>query len=155
MSDELGVTEGLVRIRIPVERSTGGPDHDTVWAEPLGSGRYRVESCPFLAYGLSRNDVIGAAAERGEEPVLEDIVEKSGNRTLRIALDPSTPVERSDIQALLGRLVDFGCTWEAARPSLVALDLPPEVDVARVVAHLEATKRDGVLLWEWADPRPC
>ena len=52
MSDELGLSEGLVRIRILVERSAGGLEHDTVWAEPLGSGRYRVESCPFLAYGL-------------------------------------------------------------------------------------------------------
>jgi hypothetical protein len=29
------------------------------------------------------------------------------------------------------------------------------VDVAAAVALLHALADDGVLLWEWADPRPC
>ncbi len=156
MADELELTEGFVRIRVPLERAgADGPDHDAIWAEALGSDRYRVESCPFLAYGISRDDVVSAAARRGDEPELDGVVEKGGHRTLRVAVDPGVGLESEPIQALLGRLVDFGCTWEAARPTLVALDLPPDVEVARVVAHLEATKRDGALLWEWADPRPC
>jgi hypothetical protein len=156
MPDELELAEGLVRIRVPIDSGgEEGAEQDALWAEPLGSERYRVESCPFLAYGISRDDVVRAAGAGGGDPVLEHVVEKGGHRTLRIALDDEVSLDQPDVAALLGRLVDFGCTWEAARPKLVALDLPPAVEVARVVAHLEAMRRDGTLLWEWADPRPC
>jgi hypothetical protein len=156
MADDLALAEGLVRIRVPLEGAGGTPQEDAIWAEPLGSDRYRIESCPFLAYGISRDDVVRAAVPgQGGEPVLEHVVEKGGHRTLRVALDPDVSLEEGDVAALLARLVDFGCTWESARPKLVALDLPPEVEVARVVAHLEAARRDGALLWEWVDPRPC
>ena len=90
MSTELETAEGPIRIRVPLEPSPGaaGPTDDYVWAEPLGSDRFRIESCAFFAYGISRNDVIHAASAKPDEaPQLEDVMEKCGHRTLRIALD--------------------------------------------------------------------
>jgi hypothetical protein len=157
MSTELGLVEGLVRIRVPLERAAGdaGPADDWLWAEPLGSGRFRVESCPFFAYGISREDVVRAAEETGQEaPLLEDVIEKGGHRTLRFALDPAVEIASAPIQALLERLLELGCTHEMLRPKIVAIDLPPSVDLAAVAEHLQALSREGALLWEWADPRP-
>jgi hypothetical protein len=157
MSTELEVAEGLVRIRVPLDRPQGeaGPSDDWLWAEPLGSGRYRVESCPFFAYGISRNDVVRAAEASGEEaPRLEDVVDKSGHHTLRVALDPGVELASPEVQALLEGLLELGCTHELLRPKIVAIDLPPEVDVAAVAERIEALARGGALLWEWADPRP-
>jgi hypothetical protein len=157
MATEQETSEALVRIRVPLEPSPGapGPAEDWLWAEPLGSSRFRVESCPFFAYGVSRDDVVRAEAAAGEEaPRLEDVIEKSGHRTLRLALDPAVELADSGIQGLLERLLELGCTHEALRPKLVAIDLPPEVDVAIVVELLQALVDDRVLLWEWADPRP-
>ncbi len=158
MAEDLELPEGLVRIHIPLDRVPGeaGPEHDWLWAEPLGSDRYRVESCTFFAYGISRDDVV-RAPPRPEDgaPVLEHVMEKGGHRTLRVALDPGIELDGAPVRALLDRIVEAGCTHEALRPKLVAVDLPSEVDVARVVALLEAGVRDGLLLWEWADPRPC
>ncbi len=157
MSTELESPEALVRIRVPLDAGAGaGPADDWVWAEPLGSGRFRVESCPFFAYGVSRDDVIVAVPPPGDEsPRLEDVVEKSGHRTLRAALDPSVDVAHPRIQDLLGRLLELGCTHETLRPKLVAVDVPPAVDVGACVALLQKIGDEGVLLWEWADPRPC
>src|SRR5512133_2944654 len=107
MATEVETTEGLVRIRVPLDPPAGstGPSDDWLWAEPLGSARYRIESCPFFAYGISRDDVVWASDGAGEEaPRLEDVIEKSGRRTLRIALDPSVEVQDAAIQALLERL---------------------------------------------------
>ena len=42
----------------------------------------------------------------------------------------------------------------AARLDRSRLDVPPEVDVAGVVGRLQTQLRDGLLVWEWADPRP-
>lgn len=157
MPTEQETSEALVRIRVPLESSEGGggPSDDWLWAEPLGSGRFRVESCAFFAYGVSRDDVVRAVAAAGEDaPLLEDVVEKGGHRTLRLALDPAVEIADGTIQALLERVLELGCTHEALRPKLVAIDVPPEVDVAAVAELLQALVAERALLWEWADPRP-
>jgi hypothetical protein len=156
MATEQQSSEALVRIRVPLEQSPGGsPEDDWLWAEPLGSGRFRVESSPFFAYGISRDDVVHATPSAGEEePRLEDVIEKGGHRTLRIALDPGTELTGGAVQGLLERLLELGCTHETLRPKLVVLDVPAEVDVGVVVQLLQALADDGTMLWEWADPRP-
>jgi hypothetical protein len=157
MTAEMETTEGLVRIRVPLDPAPGaaGPADDWLWAESLGSGRYRVESCPFFAYGISREDVVRAIDGVGKEaPQLDEVVEKGGHRTLRVALDPRVELSEPAVQSLLEQLLELGCTHEALRPKLVAIDLPPEVDVANVAERLQALADGGTILWEWADPRP-
>ena len=157
MSTEQEAIEGLVRIRVPLERSPDepGPEDDWLWAESLGGDRFRIESCPFFAYGISRDDVVRAAEGTSEEaPHLDDVVEKSGHRTLRFALSPDLELGSPAVQGLLERLLELGCTHEALRPKIVAIDLPSEVDVGVVAELLQVLSRDGALLWEWADPRP-
>ncbi len=156
MAEDLETGEGLVRIRIRLE-STGepGPTEDSVWAEPLGSERYRVESCPFFAYGISRDDVVRASGGPGEAgPILDDVLEKGGHRTLRLTLGPSTELRSAPVQRVLEKLIDLGCTHELLRPRLVAIDLPPEVDLEVAAELLQEAARAGALSWEWADPRP-
>ena len=155
MSEEGASEREYVRIVVPLEREPGdaGPEDEWIWAEPLGAGRFRVESPPFFAYGLSHGDVV-----RAEGPVdlprVVDVERKSGHRTLRVALDPAFDVEREEVRALTGALERMGCAIESLPPHLLALDVPPELDVADVVGRLQAPFRDGVLIWEWADPRP-
>ncbi len=157
MGTELESAEGLVRIRVPLDPPPGaaGPSDDWLWAEPLGSGRFRIESCPFFAHGISRDDVVRAAeSARGEAPRLEHVVEKGGHRTLRVALDAGLELSDPVVQGLLERLLEMGCTHETLRPKLVALDVPPPVEVAAVVELLQALADDGTVVWEWADPTP-
>jgi hypothetical protein len=157
MATEQETTEGLVRIRVPLDPVPGatGPADDWLWAEPLGSGRFRIESCPFFAYGISRDDVVSASEAAGEEaPRLDDVVEKGGHRTLRVAVDPQVDIADGAVQGLLERLLELGCTHETLRPKLVALDVPQQVDVTIVAELLQALADDRTILWEWADPRP-
>jgi hypothetical protein len=152
---DVDASEGLVRIRIRLEHAPGepGPEEDVVWAEPLGSDRFRIESCPFFAYGLSRDDVVRAAGEGG--PELDDVLEKGGHRTLRFALAPGVELGTPPVQGVLERLGEAGCTHELLRPRFVSIDVPPEVDEGRVAAVLQEAAHQGTLAWEWADPRPC
>lgn len=156
MAEDLDTGEGLIRIRIRLEAAgEPGPAEDSVWAESLGSERYRVESCPFFAYGISRDDVVRAAdAPGGGGPVLDDVLEKGGHRTLRLTLGPSVEPRSNPVQRILEKLIDLGCTHELLRPRLVAIDLPPEVDLAVAAGLLQEAARTGALSWEWADPRP-
>ena len=146
---------GYVRLLVSLERDPGGegPDDEWLWAEPLGSGRFRLESTPFFAYGLSHGDVV-RGEEGGEEVRLSAVERKSGHRTLRIALDGEWDVGRPEVEHFLDELLAMGCTYETMPPKIVALDVPPEVDVGVVIARLQVQSHDGVLVWEWADPRP-
>ena len=147
---------GYVRLLVALDREAGadGPDEEWLWAEPLGSARYRIESSPFFAYGLSHGDVVHAT-DSDDMPQLAGVERKSGHRTLRVALDGEWDLDRIEIQKFLDELLALGCIYEAMPPKIVALDVPPEVEVAAVVARLQAQVHDGVLAWEWADPRPC
>jgi hypothetical protein len=146
---------GYVRLLVTLDRDAGaeGPDDEWLWAEPLGSGRFRIESTPFFAYGLSYGDVV-RGSETTELPRLEEVERKSGHRTLRLALDAQWDLDRAEIQQFLDDLLALGCTYEAMPPKIAALDVPPDVEVGEVIARLQVQSRDGVLVWEWADPRP-
>lgn len=146
---------GYVRLLVSLEREGAGegPEDEWLWAEPLGSQRFRIESTPFFAYGLSHGDVV-RAEEGGDMPRLSALERKSGHRTLRVALDLDWDLERPEVQKFLDGLLGLGCSYEAMPPKIVALDLQPEVDVEQVVARLQTQVRDSVLVWEWADPRP-
>jgi hypothetical protein len=156
MPTDVDTVEGLVRIRIRLERGAGeaGPEEDAVWGEPLGSDRFRIESCPFFAYGISRDDVVRAAGPDEGGPVLDDVLEKGGHRTLRFALEPSVDFNSTVVQRLLDRVSEAGCTYELLRPRYAAIDIPPEVDLAGLADLLQEASRRGTLVWEWADPRP-
>ena len=158
MTTELDTAEALVRIRVPLERADGepGPPDDWLWAEPLGASRYRVESCPFFAYGISRDDVVHALDGAGEEaPRLDDVVEKGGHRTLRLALDPGGRAVRSQ---------RAGLPRATAGAGVHARGATPEARRGRRAARGgRRARRRGpagararrALVWEWADPRPC
>ena len=146
---------GYVRLLVALEHDpvAGVPEDEWLWAEPLGAGRFRLESSPFFAYGLSHGDVV-RALEDGEQPKLEEVERKSGHRTLRVALDADWDLERPEVGRFLDELLDLGCSYEPMPPKIVAVDVPPELDVGIVVGRLQTQYRDGVLVWEWADPRP-
>jgi hypothetical protein len=154
VTDEELPRSELIRVVMPLDREPGerGPEDEWLWAEPLGPGRYRLESVPFFAYGLSRGDVVRGG--EGELPRMDDVERKGGHRTLRVALDPDFDLERAEVRTLTDELEKLGCGIESLPPHLFALDVPPELDVAEVVRRLQAPFRDGVLIWEWADPRP-
>lgn len=155
MAEEGASEIEYVRIVVPLEREPGegGPEDEWIWAEPLGSGRFRVESPPFFAYGISFDDVVRAGGPP-DMPRFEDLERKSGHRTMRLALDPDWDPERAEVRGLLDALQGLGCAIETLPPKLVALDVPPEADVAEIVRRLQAALQDGMLIWEWADPRP-
>src|SRR3546814_8684223 len=81
-----------VKIRFPLEQDESGypPEtSETMWAVPLGNGRYRLDNIPFYAKLVSDGDVVAASIIDGDL-TLEEILEASGNCTIRvITLDDS------------------------------------------------------------------
>lgn len=140
MSDQTDMVK--VELRDPPDRV------ETLWATPVGPDRYKLDNSPLYAYGVSWQDVIEARPERdGELPTLVRVLEKSGNRTIRLVLDP--PADQSDeSKGILDWLVELGCSYEGANPGFISINVPPEVELETVCDSLDSAE----LQWEHGDP---
>jgi hypothetical protein len=116
---------------------------ETLWAEPLGDNRYRVDNSPFYAYGVSWRDVILTEPQPGAFPLFAGVIEKSGHRTVRVIVADSDALDH-----LKSGILGLGCTFEGAWHKLICIDVPPEVELERVRQYLIA----GGFEWEHADP---
>ena len=123
-------------------------DDETLGAVSLGDGRYRIDNVPFFAYNVSLGDVVEATGKR--LPRVQRVVEKSGHRTLRAAFSEEEGVEGPTARPLIEAIERLGCGYEGFAPMLLAIDVPPAVDVDQVIAAVEEAGVD----WEFGDPQP-
>jgi len=135
-----------VLFRVPDE--DGGATVETLWAYSLGNDTYRLDNSPFYAYGVSWHDVVLAPFSAEENmATFQSVVEKSGNRTIRVLFDPPVaPGNASDL--VLQGLVALGCSYEGARPKYISVNVPPTVDLKRIRSYLIGNDAQ----WEHADP---
>jgi hypothetical protein len=143
-----GLDEPTAKVLFRVVGEKGEVNVETLWAFDLGDDRYRLDNSPFYAYSVSVGDVVLAPVDPEEaRPTYASVVEKSGNRTVRVLLD--TPVEPGNVSdTLLQGLVAMGCEYEGANARYVSINVPPSVELADVRDYLV----DNALTWEHADP---
>lgn len=136
------------KVLFRVGHEDGSADVETLWAYDLGQDRYKLDNSPFYAYSVSWEDIVHAPFNEHEErPAFERVIEKSGNRTIRIIFEP--PVEAgNDSDKVLQSLVGMGCSYEGATPSYIAVNIPPAVDLEQIRNFLI----DSEANWEHADP---
>ena len=135
-----------VLFRVPNEDDSA--EVETLWAYDLGSDRYRLANSPFYAYGVSWQDIVHAPFDSQEGfPTFKSVLEKSGNRTIRIVFDDAS-VESGAAKAVLDGVSALGCDYEGATATYLSINIPPAVDLNGVVDFLIRESAD----WEHADP---
>ena len=120
---------------------------ETPWARKVGVNTFVLDNLPWFAYGISAGDTFEAIPAGDGLPEFTRVLEKSGNRTVRVILKPSVK-ESPESQAVLDHLVAMGCEYEGMNGSYFAVNIPPRVEFADVCAFLT----EGKLQWEHADP---
>src|SRR5437764_13131483 len=138
-------TVGMVKVRL---RGSDAADVETLWATPVDVDRYRLDNSPFVAYGVSWQDIV--EARPSEDQFLEYIrcVEKSGNRTVRAIFQDYRSDDQTGQEVLQG-LKSLGCSYEGMQPKMISINVPAKVDLGKVTDFL--TGQSG-LQWEYADP---
>jgi hypothetical protein len=143
-----GVAAPTAKVLFRVAEDDGSANVETLWAYELGENRYKLDSSPFYAYGVSWGDTVLAPHDEAEGlPTFRSVLSKSGNRTVRISFDPPVATG-NESDAVLQGLVALGCDFEGANPRYVALNIPPVVDLRTVVRYLIEHEAN----WEHADP---
>ena len=134
--------------KIVLRHKDGDDEHvETPWAKEVGENLYELDNLPWYAYGVSCGDIVEATSDTNELPEFRRVVRKSGNRTVRVVLEP--PANESPAsKAILDRLVAMGCGYEGINHSHIAVNIPPAVDLDEVREFLSSTGQN----WEHADP---
>jgi Domain of unknown function (DUF4265) len=115
---------------------------ETLWAQDLGNGTYRLQNSSWYAYGISYLDIVEAQPEPDGFLFYTQTIAKSGHRTIRIRSEQNIPEDK------LAIITATGATYEGANRKFLAIDIPPSVNLGDVVAAITHT---GVE-WEYADP---
>jgi hypothetical protein len=121
---------------------------ETLWAEPVGRDRYRLQNVPFHAFGLSFDDVVLAKAADGQL-LVEKVVGPGGHSTYRLILKPGINVGDAVFSRLWKPLEAIGATFEQANEHLLAVDIPETTDVYGAYALLQVGEAAGA--WDFQE----
>lgn len=118
---------------------------ESLWAEPLTHGRYRIRNSPFYAYGISTEDIVIAEQEDGLLRV-QRVILRGNHSTYRLKLS-GLLINSPEFLEHWRPLQELGCTFEQG--PLIAVDVPPSADIYAVYSLLEAGESEGV--WEFEE----
>jgi Domain of unknown function (DUF4265) len=127
-------------------------DEESLWAEDLGRGRYRIDSIPFLAKGLSLDDIVRVKEVVGDDqmPIFHSVVQRGGHSTYRVKVLAGLDADRHEAYHQLARAIsEIGCQTESASPRFFSVDCPPEANVHALYDILEVGEKEGI--WEFEE----
>jgi Domain of unknown function (DUF4265) len=142
----------FVKVRFHLVRDADGwppVESEGVWAEPLGDDLFRVGNSPWFVPGISDGDVVHALA--GSDGVFWAIerIRTSGHMTIRV-IPNRTHSPSLDLQGVADEFVPLGVNAEGiGQYRMVALDIPPGVDLVAVKQLLVDGEKSG--LWDYEE----
>jgi hypothetical protein len=159
-------TAGMVKVRVEAGEPWPNGATETLWAEPVqdggdeaddgnaaghgdGSkpGRFRLPNSPFLVRDLSHLDVVeatptGDSIEGTPVYAFTRVVERGGHSTYHVLLARQA-TNPDEVRRLMQPLTDIGCTFEGMGMRLLAVDVPPAVDLEAVLQCLKEVEMLG------------
>jgi hypothetical protein len=111
---------------------------ETLWADPIGPDRYRLDNTPFHAQGYSFKDIVYAPHDTDHEmPVVREAVEKSGHSTYLLWV-PQGASNNPDFDQYWKPLADLGCSFEGVGGKMLAVDIPAKTDIHKAYDLMDA-----------------
>ncbi|MGP3974244.1 DUF4265 domain-containing protein [Streptomyces sp. 8N114] len=117
---------------------------EQLWTRQLTGDRFEVACLPFFTYGVCYRDVVTIDGNH----LMSAVVQKSGHRTLRVALVAGHR-DRDQLHELLhGKVARAELPHEWLQGMYLAVDLAPGTNPAALVEALESPAQAGALHWE-------
>jgi len=128
------------KVTLVYKNLAGEIGEETIWAEPVDEGYYKVDNIPFFATNLAYNDIISVEDENGVL-YFNNLIKASGHSTLQIVF-----FEKSKENDVLKRLEEMGCEWEGMQGGgYYAVDVPPDKDYNAIIKMLDVKHQNSVL----------
>lgn len=149
--------DNQVKVRFNVDpNDQRGIKTESLWAERLGLGRFRILNSPFFVFGISAEDVVEADEER-DGLIFRNLISRGGHSTYRIFLQDGRMITDQEFRAYWEPISQLGATFENADDHFVSVDIPPGKDVATIYKLLERGEHDGIWAFEevnYEGPQP-
>lgn len=136
--------DNLVKIFFKWTDPDRGLMSESVWAESLSSDKFRINNVPFFAYGISYNDIVSAKIKENIF-IFDELVKRGGHSTLRVFFSSE---DNSMQEELFTELNTLGATVERATGQLVAIDIPPSINLQPIIELLKDGESKGVWNYE-------
>jgi hypothetical protein len=139
----------LLKISIPLRGAAleSGFAFESVWAEPLGNGRYMIWNVPVFAYNIEMRAIVKCEPDpNGGLPVVTSVVTQGDCLGVRVYFDADATDEQ--IQTVLDLLNSRNALSEKYRRELWAFGLRALEDYAWVGSALEPFVEAGILSFE-------
>lgn len=117
---------------------------ESIWALPIGKGKFKIDNIPFYVPSLSCDDIV-TAEMRGTEYFFQSLIERSNNSTIRMII-----YDKNNIENVRQRLVEFGCDVEKSGTlGFFAVNIPTSAQIEQLITYLE----DGhnAELWDYEE----
>jgi uncharacterized protein DUF4265 len=133
----------------------GGKHAESLWVRKIRGMTYRNASIPFHAYNLSLGDIVlGRRDEDGEGLFVDRVLEKSGNRTVRVAFKAPEGVNHPEAQRFKEFLRQNGFRWDYNRVNLFSINIPSQEAYDLLQERLKEIPPSAQMISEDADPQP-
>lgn len=144
------LSSNLTKIFFQLERDQWhGYATESLFAEELADGKFRLENSPFFVKGVSFGDMINAVWSQ-DRYVFTKVIVHSGNSTYRVLF--SKDADLSKLADYWKPLEKLGCTFEENNKlslKMLTIDVPSNADIYTVYRHLEAGVDAGV--WDFEE----
>jgi Domain of unknown function (DUF4265) len=126
--------EGFRKVIFEHSNANGEYELESAWATKVGD-HYKLDNILFYAPEYSLGDIVSVEERSGELYVI-GLVKESGHSTVRILFN-----DQKDVQSTRDQLKKMGCDSELSNiPTLIAVDIPPQVNYANIRDFLEGGK---------------
>jgi hypothetical protein len=141
-----------VRVEFQLDHDDDGwPPATTerLWAVPLGEGLVRIDNIPWFVRNIAFGDIVQTRTDPDGGLWAAERIQWSGHCTIRVVPFDDGALAGSR-QAVLAALAPLGVEGEGIeRFGLVALDVPPAVDLGAVKRLLGRGAKDG--WWDYEE----
>lgn len=127
--------DNKTKIHISFRPGVGNCSGETVWADRLGGGRYRLSNTPFVATGLTLGDVVECDHPPDTYPEVRRVVERSG--CIQVGVLFQDPQEKlAQREAATAYLKPYeNAAWEWMEPRYLVASVP-EAELGNFVQHV-------------------
>ncbi len=140
--------DSKILFRVPCDDGTDDANVETLWAWNLGNDKYKLDNLPYYAYSVSCGDIVYAPFDSDEGfPTFKNVVEKSGNKTIRLFFEVAHEDGNETANTILD-IVALGCGYEGANRKYFCINIPPQSDFDAIADYLIKNE----VQFEFADP---
>lgn len=123
----------------------GGYGIESAWAIPIGE-HFQLDNILFYAKEFALGDIVNTEIRDGDRFVI-GLVKESGHSTIRMLFE-----NEDEISETRKQLSKLGCDSEISNiPTLIAVDIPPNVEYTAIRSYLELGEQEG----KWSYEEAC